>query len=179
METGKETGPSEATDLSSLAHATGRRRTVHRHEVEGEDVDVALVAIAHARVEEAAVVRVSARLVEARVVERATHALAPRNLGVLGEVPEAATRNQQGGSAALVGCFWQARRCTHLYMKKPQRTVARPITAYSGVTAWLYQTAGGRSAMGLSESMLHWLRECDQVGSWAGSSGSRVTHSSR
>jgi len=56
---------------------------VHRRELEGEEVDVALVEVAHAKVR---VVRGDAGLAEALMVVRRAHRLAPRDLSVPGKV---------------------------------------------------------------------------------------------
>merc|ERR1719201_2462588 len=61
--------------------------TLHRLEVEGEHLDGLLVAVAHARIEKAGVVRVRAPLVHALVVVGGAHRLAPRDLRVARKVP--------------------------------------------------------------------------------------------
>jgi hypothetical protein len=67
-------------------------RTVHWPKVEGEHLDGSLVAVAHAGVKEAVVVRVRTLLVGALVIVLGAHRLAKGDLSMLRKVPATMAR---------------------------------------------------------------------------------------
>ena len=62
------------------------RRTLHRLKVEGEEVDGPLVAVAHPRVEQAAIVPIRSVVAHPLMIVCGPHLLAPRDLRVCSEV---------------------------------------------------------------------------------------------